>query len=73
MVMLKKMIMLKDHGDGYRRARSIFIVYDVFQNLLRGAVIFFNLIMLFCHFIYIAQKLLIIKLNIMVLCSVQFF
>ena len=38
----------------HRHARFIFTVYAVFQNLLGGAVIFFNLTMLFRHFIYIA-------------------
>ena len=39
----------------HRRASSIFTLYAVFQNLLgRCSIFFFNLTMLFCHFISIA-------------------
>ena len=46
------------HCHHHRRARSTFTVYGVyavFQNLLGGAVIFFNLTMLLHHVIYIFQ------------------
>ena len=48
--------MVSCYYSSHRRARSIFTVYAVFQNLLGGAVTFFNLTVLLHHFIYITQK-----------------